>query len=240
MIDIQELMYDIDLKLNKVGTNEHQNISTEDKIIALNDAHINLVKTKFSGNNLYKIGLDGFQKRFNDLEVLIVKDQALDLVNDNTPLNSWSADLSLLCPKYMLGIPGSEYVLADKGGCSNRYLEVLQIRHGDVNRTLGNSNTSPSFEFQQIPGTLSEHHYQIFTDGSFTPKKFHLSYVKYPVKVDFQGYYHFDGTPSTTVDSELPYYLKDELVDIAVRNLALSTENQGAVQASQIRNNTSE
>ncbi len=240
MIDIKELLYDIDLKLNKIGSNEHQGIELENKIIALNDGHISLVKTKFSGNNLYKAGLDAFQKRYNDLEILIEKDQFLELKNDNNPLKSWSADLSLLTPQYMLGVPGSEYMLANKVSCLNHTIEVRQVRHGDVNRVLQNTNTSPSFEYQQVPGTISGHKYQIYTDGTFTPTKLYLWYVRYPVKVDQEGYTHFDGSDSQVVNSELPYYLKDELVDIAVRNLALSTENQGAVQASQIRNNTSE
>lgn len=240
MIPIKEILYDIDLKLNKIGSNEHQNIELENKIIAVNDAHINLIKTKFSENNIYKSGLDSFQKRYNDLESLIVKDKFLPLTQDHSPLKSWSCNLELLKPEYMLGIPGSEYILADKGNCKNNVLTVNQIRHGDINTVLANSNSYPSFEYQETPGVITGHRWQVFTDGTFTPKKFYLWYVKYPEKVDFEGYYHFDGKPSVTVDSELPYYLKEELVDIVVRNLALSTENQNAVQASTIRNNTNE
>jgi hypothetical protein len=140
----------------------------------------------------------------------------------------------------MLGIPGSEYVLADKGDCKSNPLVISQVKHGDINTVLKNSNTKPSFEYQEVPGTITGHRWQIFTDGSFTPKKLYLWYVRYPKQVDFEGYIHFDGKPSTTINSELPYYLKEELVDIAVRNLALSTENQNAVQASSIRNNTNE
>ena len=58
MIDVKELLYDIDLKLNKIGSNEHQGIELENKIIALNDAHINLIKLKFSENNVYKLGIE--------------------------------------------------------------------------------------------------------------------------------------------------------------------------------------
>lgn len=239
MIDVKELLYDIDLKLNKIGSNEHQNIELENKIIALRDAEINIIKTKFSENNVYKAGLDSFQKRYNDLEILIEKDKFLPLVNDNNPLKSWSASLDLLKPEYMLGIPGSEYILADKGSCKNNPLVVNLVRH-DIHATLKNSNTSPSFEYQEVPGVISGHRFQIFTDGTFTPRKFYLWYVRYPRKVDFEGYTHFNGSPSTTINSELPYYLKEEITDIAVRNLAIATENQSAVQGSQIKIQTNE
>lgn len=235
MIDVKELLYDIDLKLNKIGSNEHQNIELENKIIALNDAQINLIKTKFSGNNIFKIGLDGFQKRYNDLEILVEKDKYIDLKNDSNPLKSYSGDLNDLDPKYMLGIPGTEYILADKGSCKDHIIEVLQVRHGDINRVLGNTTMNPSFEWQQVPGTISSHKWQVYTDGTFTPTKFYLWYVRYPISVDFEGYTHLDGTASTIVNSELPYFLKEEIVDIAVRNLALFTDNQGAAQAAQLK-----
>lgn len=240
MIDVKELLYDIDLKLNKIGSNEHQGIELENKIIALNDAHISLIKTKFTGNNINKVGLDGSQKIYNDIEILIEKDRYLPLTNDNSPLKSYSCNLDLLKPEYMLGIPGSEYILADKENCNNRILVVNQVRHGDINTALKNTNTSPSFEYQEVPGTITGHRWQIFTDGTFTPKKFYLWYIRYPKKVDFEGYFHFNGAPSTIVNSELPSYLKEELVDIAVRSLAFSTENQNAVQASNFRQTTNE
>lgn len=240
MINIRELLYDIDLKLNKVATNEHQNIPLEDKIITLNDAQINIIKTKFSGNNLYKAGFDSFQKRYNDLEVLIEKNGVLSLTDEGTALNSWSADITKLNPEYMLGVPGSEYILAEKGGCKNLPLAVRQIKHGDISVVLRNTNTAPSFEYQEVPGVISGHKWQIFTDGTFTPQKFFLWYVKYPKKVDYEGYIHLDGTPSSTVDSELPFYLKEELVDTAVRSLALYTGNQGAAQAAQLKTQNNE
>jgi len=240
MIDIKELLYDIDLKLNKIGSNEHQNIELENKIIALNDAQINLIKTKFSGNNIFKTGLDGFQKRYNDIETLVIKDKFLSLQKDSNPLMSYSCDLNLLDPEYMLGIPGSEYILADKGSCKDHMIEVLEIRHGNINRVIGNTNSAPSFEFQQVPGTIMEHKWQVYTDGTFTPTKFYLWYVRYPIPVDFEGYTHLDGSSSKTVNCELPYFLKEEVVDIAVRNLALFTENQSAVQAAQLKIQNSE
>ena len=240
MIDVKELLYDIDLKLNKIGSNEHQGIELENKIIALNDAQINLIKTKFSGNNVLKAGLDALQKIYNDIEVLIEKDKFLPITDDHTPLKSWSCNLNLLKPDYMLGIPGSEYILADKNNCKNNICVVNQIRHGDINTILNNTNTSTSFEYQEVPGTITGHRWQIFTDGTFTPKKFYLWYIRYPKKIDYEGYEHFNGAPSVIVNSELPYYLKEELVDITVRNLALSTENQNAVQASNFKQTTNE
>ena len=240
MINTSELLYDIDLKLNKVATNSHQGIPLEDKLIALNDAQINLLKTKFSENNVFKLGLDAFQKRYNDLEVFVEKDKNLLFKEDKSPLKSFSADLGLLKPEYMLGVVGSEYILADKPPCLRHPVVVKEIQHGNIHRTLANTNTSPSFEYQEVPGVISNHTWQIFTDGTFTPTKFYLWYIRYPAKVDFPGYSHLDGSLSKLVNSELPYYLKEEVTDITVRSLSIMTENQFAFQGAQQKISTNE
>jgi hypothetical protein len=49
-----------------------------------------------------------------------------------------------------------------------------------------------------------------------------------------------DGEPSFDQDCELETYLEDEILDLAVQNLAMFTENQSAVQNAQFRIQTSE
>lgn len=49
MIPVDSLLYKIDQKLNKLSTNEHQEIPVEDKILALNEAQIKLIKQKLMG-----------------------------------------------------------------------------------------------------------------------------------------------------------------------------------------------
>jgi len=49
MIPVDSLLYKIDQKLNKLSTNEHQQINLEDKILALNEAQIKLIKQKVDG-----------------------------------------------------------------------------------------------------------------------------------------------------------------------------------------------
>ena len=68
----------------------------------------------------------------------------------------------------------------------------------------------------------------------------YLSYVRYPVYIDKEGYTKFDGTESTNQDCELNSYLEDELLDLTVQNLAMYTENPAAVQSSQFRIQTNE
>src|SRR5688572_15346321 len=121
MIAVDSLLYKIDQKLNKLSSNEHQRIQLEDKILALNEGQLILVKQKFSGiATSSSIGLDGFKKRYEDLQNLIEDyiEHPLDLTEKDPNLHQFVSSLEDLTPKYMFYI--DSYVLADKERCKDR------------------------------------------------------------------------------------------------------------------------
>lgn len=243
MILTDSLLYKIDLKLNKLSTNNDQEIPLEDKILALNEAQIKLIKQKYDGTSTNTgLGFDSFKKRYEDIQVLIedyIK-HPLDLKEVDKNIHQYSADIGDLTPKYLFYVDA--YVIADKGKCKDRKIWVNKdlIKHADIQILLDNEHYKPSFEYQETFSTLSEDKVSIYTDGTFEPKKLYLSYIRYPKYIDKQGYVKFDGTASADQNSELEEYLEDELVDLTVQNLAMYTENIAAVQSSQIRIQTNE
>lgn len=242
MISIESLLYKIDLKLNKVATLEHQVIPLENKVLALNEAQLKLVKAKLNPNNPLGLGLDAFKKRYEDLEVLIepASTHKLPLVLTDTFLNKWSANLSELDPNYMFYI--DSYVIADKNTCKDKIIYVNKdlVKHADVITLMTNTNYKPSFEYEETFCTISNFQFETYTDGTFTPKYVYITYLRYPQKVDHVGYIHFDGTTSTTINSELPEYLEDELLNYTIQELGMDTENTPAIQFTQERIRTSE
>jgi len=243
MIPVDSLLYKIDQKLNKLSTNEHQQINLEDKILALNEAQIKLIKQKVDGQNTVSgLGLDAFKKRYEDLQSLVVtyNHQPLDLSLMNVELNQWRANIHLLEPKYMFYI--DSYVIADKGRCTNRKIWINRdlAKHGDIQFILNNDHYRPSFEYQETFNFLSSDEISVFTDGTFTPKQIFISYMRYPDYINKEGYIMLDGEPSFDQNCELETYLEDELLDITVQNLAMYTENMSAVQTAQMRIQTNE
>lgn len=242
MIPVESLLYKIDLRLNKVAALEHQIIPLENKILALNEAQLKLVKLKMDPNNPSGLGLDSFKKRYEDLEVLVEpqSDHPLPLTEVDTVLHRWSADLTTLAPQYMFYI--DSYFLASKGECTNKTIYVNRdlVKHSDIITLLTNSNYKPSFEYEESFCSIGEFQLSVYTDGTFIPSNIFVSYIRYPRKVDYPGYIKFDGTASTRVDSELPEYLEDELLNLTVQELAMDTENNPAVQYTQERIRTSE
>jgi len=243
MIPVDSLLYKIDQKLNKLSTNVHQQINLEDKILALNEAQIKLIKQKIDGFSVISgMGLDAFKKRYEDLQSLVVtyNSQPLTLTILNPELNQWKANLHTLVPKYMFYL--DSYILADKGQCKDRKIWINRdlAKHGDLQFILNNSHYKPSFEYQETFNFLSSDEISVFTDGTFTPSKIYISYMRYPIYIDKEGYVKFDGTDSINQDCELELYLEDELIDLTVQNLAMYTENSAAVQSAQMRIQTNE
>ncbi len=243
MIPVDSLLYKIDQKLNKLSTNEHQQIQLEDKILALNEAQIKLIKQKVDGFAIpNKLGFDAFKKRYEDLQNLVIDftNQPLPLTETNTELHQWDADLTLLKPKYMFYV--DSYVLADKGRCKDRKIWINKdlSKHGDLSLLLNNDHYKPSFEYQETLNAISSNSISIYTDGTFTPKDIYIMYMRYPVYINKTGYIMMDGTPSTNQNCELEEYLEDELLDLTVQNLAMYTENSSAVQSAQFRIQTNE
>lgn len=243
MIPVDSLLYKIDQKLNKLSTNEHQQIALEDKILALNEAQIKLIKQKVDGfSTVSGMGLDSFKKRYEDLQSLVVayNDGELPLTLENAKLNQWKANVHTLTPAYMFYI--DSYVLANKGRCTDRIIWINRdlTKHGDLQYCLNNVHYKPSFEYQETFNFISSDEISIFTDGTFTPTKIFISYMRYPVYIDKAGYIKLDGTPSVTQNCELETYLEDELLDLTVENLAMYTENISAVQMAAYRIKTNE
>jgi len=243
MIPVDSLLYKIDQKLNKLSTNEHQQIQLEDKILALNEAQIKLIKQKVDGlSTVSGMGLDAFKKRYEDLQSLVesYNHQPLTLSILNPELNQWKANIHLLEPKYMFYI--DSYVIADKGRCKNRKIWINRdlAKHGDLQFILNNTHYRPSFEYQETFNFLSSDEISIFTDGTFTPKTINIMYMRYPQYINKEGYIMLDGEPSYDQNCELELYLEDELLDLTVQNLAMYTENQSAVQNSIYRIQTNE
>jgi len=243
MIPVDSLLYKIDQKLNKLSSNVHQGIPLEDKILALNEAQIAMVKTKIDGQAIpNKLGMDAMKKRYEDIQSLIVDftENSLSLKLANSDLNQWDASLSQLEPRYMLY--ADSYFLADKGKCKNHIIWINKdlLKHGDVQFLLNNEHYKPSFEYQETFNSMSGGKISVFTDGTFTPTKLFVMYVRYPDYIDKSGYVKFDGELSIDTNCELADYLEDELVDLTVRNLGMFTENMSAAQNAQARINTNE
>lgn len=242
MIPVDRLLYKIDLKLNKVASGQNQAIPLEDKILVLNEAQMRLLKKKVSLNNLFRSGFDSFKARYEELQGLVVEGEEVIPERTSDVRSSFQIDVKELKEKYFL--PVNIIAMCSRGSCTERVVNVPRVvHHSDVNLLLNNSHFSPSFEWQETLAVISGDKVIIYAndkEGDFTVDKVLFSYIRYPQKIDAEGYEDFDGSDSTDSDCELPEVLEDELLELAVMELGYSTGNQIAAQASQIKSKESE
>lgn len=221
MISVDELLYEFELKLNVLDREENQKIFTENKLIYLNSAQISWIKSKLNQNNIYKIGYEGFRKRIEDLQVLKINNKKLKVsTNDNIRFPSVKSKLSEL-PEYMFYI--SSYVKVNE---CNATLSANLIKEGELESLYFNEHYKPSLEWRETLCTMGDNNIYVYTVPSFTIKELYVTYLRNPKKINKEGHIMLDGNPSVNQDCELPYYAKDDIVDLAVKFAAQSTNNQ--------------
>lgn len=242
MIPIQELLFSIDTKANSLSNLKGKYIPDETKIEVLNLVQIKLVLKKLDPNNTLGLGMGAFNKRYQDLQILQVPYEKVSLTKvANDLLNSYSVSINSLSKPII--VPVNAYVTADKGNCKDRILDVIDIvKQGDLRLKIVSPHFSPNFNYQETLGMISSDIFYVYGDSSnsFTIKDLYLSYLRYPVNMDVTGYIHLDGTASTNVNCELDGYLMNELVDLAIEEIADATANQGQSQLSRIRTKENE
>jgi len=242
MISTQKLLFDIDQKVNRLANLRGQYIPDETKIEVLNIAQTKLILKKLGLNNNYQMGFDAFTKRYQDLQVLMVNSEELGLTKvPGDILNSYKVPLSSL--NHRMIVPVQSYVIANKGNCKKQVLDVIEVvKHEDIKMKLNSPHYSPSFNYQETLASISGDILYVYGDqeDTFTITNLFLSYLRYPVEIDIVGYIHLDNTPSATVDCELENYLENELVELAVEEIADATGNNEQSQSSRVRTKEAE
>lgn len=241
MISTQELLYELDQKLNKVSSLQNQYIGDGDKILKINEAAIKLVKTKADG--IYGPGLDSSSKRYMDLQTLIVPFVSVSGISAGKDIAGfYSGNL----PTGFF-LPVSAYVVSSTNCCKERVVGVERmVPHADVPVFLRDPDWNPSFAYQLTIGSIEAGKVKVYSenlfdkDDSFQVDEIHVSYLQLPQKADVAGYIRLDGTASTDQDINLPEHLKDELLNMTLIELGLNTGNLTTAQAGMNQLKTSE
>lgn len=223
MIPTQELIYDFKLNLNKMDRNDNVVVPLEDILVFLNQAQISWIKLKIGENNVYRDGYEATRKRIDDLQVLKVENKPLLLEETNDVLyKGYKANLALI-PDYMLYV--MSHVGASKADCKAG-LTIDLIRQNDLTTMYFDANLSPSYEWRNTLATIGGGYITVYANDSFELETLYLTYLRYPKPLDSEGYIKIDGSESVNRDCELPYYAKQDILDLASKFAAQSTDNQ--------------
>jgi hypothetical protein len=223
MIPVDELIYEFKLNLNKMDRQDNVQVPLEDILVFLNQAQISWIKSKVGENNIFRDGYEGTRKRIDDLQVLKVNDASLTLQKTTDVLyKGYKADLKTI-PDYMMYV--MSHVGARKEDCKAG-LTVDLIRQNDLSSLYLDANFSPSYEWRTTLATIGQDNIIVYTDDTFEIENLYLTYLRYPMPIDSEGYIKIDGLDSSKQDCELPYYAKPDILNLATKFAAQSVDNQ--------------
>ena len=117
------------------------------------------------------------------------------------------------------------HVGARKADCKAG-LTVDLIRQNDLSTMYFDANLGPSYEWRNTLATIGNGNITVYTDETFELETLFLTYLRYPKPIDSEGYIKIDGSDSVNRDCELPYYAKQDILDLASKFAAQSTDNQ--------------
>jgi len=227
MISSLDIALKVKYRLNKVDTQDDENISVYNIVEAYNKAQLNIVNRLLGKNNNYKTGIESTKKRVDDLKNLINEEPiSLNIIKkegyiltENLP-EDYYFHIRTTCK-------------ATNKKCSKKEIFIYLQEESNMNTLLRNEYTCPSFEWAETIGTLVGNKFKVYTQDKFDILKVYLTYLKIPKQIDIPGYIKKDGSPSTQIDPELYDYVIEMCIDETVRILSGDIQNQFSNQISQ-------
>ena len=233
-MDVTEMHYEVKLKLNKVDSQDYENLIVPEIDWYLNEAQNIFIKQRYGISNNKRQGFETTQKRIDDLRKLVVKGNILPFATSSVDLNAYEACLP---EDYMFHIRSRANI--NKEDCGQKLgVSTVQIQHDDLDTVLQDPFYSPSFEWEEIPivfmqggpqGIVGSDDvcpmgYVIgYSDGSFILNDLRLDYLRIPRRISWgtgvgsSSYIYPNGQLAAFNDScELAEHTHHEIVDIAV------------------------
>ena len=223
---VQEMHYEVKLKLNKVDSQDYENLIVPEIDWYLNEAQDIFIKQRYGISNNKRRGFEASQKRIDDLRQIVVKGRILPFTTSTSDLNAFEACLPT---DYLFYIRSRLSI--SKGDCGDKDgVSALQIQHDDLNEVLNDPFYSPSFEWEEVPVVFMGNNSTSctfgavlgYSDGTFALNNLRLDYLRHPLRISWAngitgGYTYPNGNPAAGLQNcELAEHTHHEIVDIAV------------------------
>ena len=229
MITNETIKIKVKQRLNKLASNDYDNITDWQIVEAFNKGVSAWVRRTLHGYNQFKEGDEANKRRIDDLQCLLKK-HAGAVKNPNY---------------YEVDIP-EDYLewkritaLAKSECCEDRPMMIYLAREGDVDELLRNYHKKPSFKWAETFCTIATNKVKVYTNGEFDLKNVELTYYKQPRKIQIKG----SSDPYTgkiSVD-EVTCEFKDDLVELFIdETVKILAGDIESITANQLADNSVE
>lgn len=215
---VDTLILKVKERLNKIDSNDFDNIENHYILEAFNKAQLEWVRKTLHGNNIYKEGDEQSKRRIEDLNVLL-KTVDYPFIKKDIYVES-----NILPTDYLYF--KSCYINVEKD-CCKKNMVVYLAENENVGILLRDYNKKPSFEWGETFCTLLANRVRVYTNGEFDVNNLFITYYQKPVIVEKAGVFNVYSNAVSGADVE-PIFRDDVtevIIDVAVSILAGDIEN---------------
>ena len=193
-------------RLNKLDSNDYDNLEAWQIIEAFNKAQIEWVRRQLHGGNQYREGDEGSKRRIDDLQLLLTQ---IPLAGTQLTMYYETTDLpaDYLEYKKVSTDAKSECCPADS-------MTVYLVEEANTANLLVDEFRKPSFEWGETFCTIMGNRIKIYHDGLFTIVNPILTYYRKPAYIEITGAVNpYTGLVSTV---DVICEFKDDITEVLI------------------------
>jgi hypothetical protein len=216
-MDNLTLQIKIQQRLNKLGSQDYDNIQCWQIVEAFNKVQLEWVRRQLHGNNASKEGDEHSSMRIDDLQPIL---RQISLKGG--PRVKYF-ETGALPTDFMKFKRVSATAVTEC--CPERPVVVYEAEEHNADILISDSNTKPSFEWAETFCTRIGNRVRIYTNGEFSIIKPRLTYYRKPIPITIQGCYAVDGNMTKDTLCEFKDDVVEILIDECVSLLAGDIDN---------------
>jgi hypothetical protein len=205
----QTIILKIKQRLNKLDSQDYDNIETWEIIEAFNKAQVEWTRRQLHGLNIVKEGDEQSTRRKDDLQVLL----------NTIPLTLNNSE------NYQHGAIPENYLQwkrvdakAKNECCPDRPMMIYLAEEGNVIELLRDKSKQPNFEWAETFATLKDNNVLIYNNGEFQVTDAFLTYYRQPVRIEVAGIINPYTTTVSAADIEAVF--KDDIIELIIDEAA--------------------
>jgi len=205
------LLIKLKQRLNKLDSNDYDNIECWQFIEAFNKAQIEWCRRNLHGGNMYKEGDELSKKRIDDLQPLLIE---LSLTGTST--NTYFESNNFPVERYLEFKKVTSQ--AKDECCDPRSMTVYLAEEANVPLLLRDPLKNPDFEWGETFCTMLNNTIRIYRNTNFDIVNPILTYYRKPILIQVQGC--VDPYTGQLSNSNVNCEFKDDLVEVMLDDTA--------------------
>lgn len=200
------LQLKIKQRLNKLASNDYDNIECWQIVEAFNKAQVEWVRRQLHGNNLYKEGDEGSKRRVDDLQILLTQIR----LSGNDRIKFFES--RPLPADYLQYKRVDAYAKSEC--CPERGITVYLAEEANADQLLRDMYRQPSFEWGETFCTIMGNRIRVYTDDKFDLSNCSLTYYRQPRRIEILGC--VDPYTQVASTQEVISEFKDDIVELLI------------------------